>query len=1117
MADDRLDSFVTDAGKKELQDVEASLQRSLDRIKEINKNSIRFEGATAASDSIKGLKDNTDKLRKSQDEFSASLNEYIKQAQELERLNAKLAISQSEQAKQTAAAKIAIREHTRAMREQAEAENETVQNRLLANKMAKEAERQSALNKKAALEEAKQLERLTNEYLLLTDAYADAKAKAQQLGAAFGVNSKVFQDQAKIANDLHKRLSEIDKAVGDNRRNVGNYASAWNGLGNSITQVLRELPNFAQNVQIGFMAISNNLPILADELKKARLANAALAADGKATVPIWKQVSSSIFNWQTGLLAIITIAMKWKDIIKLFSPSQKIFEDIKKSLDEYKKSLDSITESSRKHAYEEKANADILYKTATDARLAMEVRISAVKELQKLYPNYLGNLSREAILTGKAADEFSRLSEAIFYNAAAKSAEKKAASAVDTYYESYDKERAALTSTNQALDKYNKAREAYLKKYPNADLNNLPIGEQENNLVSLYNRYKNLKGISDVFGDLKNKAFSDYQAFLSDAKKFANEAAKTVPGNQTEEKSIDGLRKKIADLTDQRDKLNYTTAEYIKLDKEIVRLQKILDDLTHKRRGKEKITDTTSDELSAAKRLAEAQAKLRDQQIQQDIEANKQIYEDETKNLSDRLLAYENYQSDRIYQADIAAKKEKEILQSQLTAIDEIRGKAVGKRSPAEKKLLEQEQGIRTELQAIEEKHQADIAEINRQGNEFLLKIEKEYHAKILKAVSDQEDQAKVAYTANYAYQKSLLDKKLGDQEITEARYRRSLQKLDRETQTAAINGQIAFLQNQQFFLKQLGLNTDEITKEITKLQNTANTLKSPAPDTNALKGFGVTDEDLGDLQEYIKTAQHGMEIFKGFADVGKQLSDRRIASYDAEIDAIKRRTETEIDGINASGASDEQKKKKIAELNAKEAAQEEAINAKKLQAKRKQAAIDKAINIANIISTTALAVVTTLSDKTIVPGFARIPLAALIGALGAAQLAVAISTPLPEFAKGTDHAPEGWAVTGEKGREIKITPDGDVSLTKDHANIEYLKGGTKIISADKTAEILKYIAIQQLPLLQKQPRYNNDDVVAELKDVKSGIVQAINKKQFKADSNFNWALYNNVKTGGDC
>ena len=74
-------------------------------------------------------------------------------------------------------------------------------------------------------------------------------------------------------------MSAAEQASGRFQRNVGNYASAWNGLSFSVQQVARELPSLAVSANTFFLAISNNLPILVDEIAKARKEYAAFKAE----------------------------------------------------------------------------------------------------------------------------------------------------------------------------------------------------------------------------------------------------------------------------------------------------------------------------------------------------------------------------------------------------------------------------------------------------------------------------------------------------------------------------------------------------------------------------------------------------------------------------------------------------------------------------------------------------------------------------------------------------------------------------------------------------------------------------------------------------------------------
>lgn len=143
--------------------------------------------------------------------------------------------------------------------------------------------------------------------------------------------------------NVTKELSEAEQASMRFNRNVGNYASGWNGLSVQVQQVARELPSLAIGANTFFLAISNNLPMLADELQKARKEFKALKAEGKAATPVWKQFASSLFSWQTALVAGITLLSVYgKEVIawagSLFT-AKKALSETYQSLEDYQKKV----------------------------------------------------------------------------------------------------------------------------------------------------------------------------------------------------------------------------------------------------------------------------------------------------------------------------------------------------------------------------------------------------------------------------------------------------------------------------------------------------------------------------------------------------------------------------------------------------------------------------------------------------------------------------------------------------------------------------------------------------------------------------------------------------------
>ena len=91
--------------------------------------------------------------------------------------------------------------------------------------------------------------------------------------------------------------------------------STFNGLNMSIQQIAREMPSLAMGPQMFFLAISNNLPIFADHIKQARTEYEMLMQAGQKATPVWKQVLKSLFSWQTALsTGIMLLVMYGKEI-----------------------------------------------------------------------------------------------------------------------------------------------------------------------------------------------------------------------------------------------------------------------------------------------------------------------------------------------------------------------------------------------------------------------------------------------------------------------------------------------------------------------------------------------------------------------------------------------------------------------------------------------------------------------------------------------------------------------------------------------------------------------------------------------------------------------------------
>lgn len=296
-----------------------------------------------------------------------------------------------------------------------------------------------------------------------TGSYNEMKASMLQLEKEYYNLSQAAREGAKgmdILNsigELNQQLKDIDAQMGNYQRNVGNYASGWNGLNVSIQQIARELPALSVSANTFFLAISNNLPMFVDELKKARIEYELAKKSNQTAIPVFKQVLSSLLSWQTALVVGITLLSSYGGEITKWVGS--LFDARKEldALEELQKDFNKAQLDGAKNAQDEAVRLNILYRAATDLERPMKERLTAVKELKREYPTYFNNIKDENILVGNASDSYINLAASIVAVAKARATE-------DIMVEKA-KERIALqTQYNELIRKSSEASLKYQEK-----------------------------------------------------------------------------------------------------------------------------------------------------------------------------------------------------------------------------------------------------------------------------------------------------------------------------------------------------------------------------------------------------------------------------------------------------------------------------------------------------------------------------------------------------------------------------------------------------------------------------------------------------------------------------
>jgi DNA repair exonuclease SbcCD ATPase subunit len=153
-------------------------------------------------------------------------------------------------------------------------------------------------------------------YNRLSAQYALNKIRLNQMSAAEREAADSGKKLEAETNEIYQQMIKLQEATGNYRLSVGHYQRTWDGLGISISQVVRELPAAAVSLNTFFLGISNNIPIVVDEINRLRKQNELLAAEGKEQISVTKSVVKSLFGWNTALVVLLTVfSMYGKEII----------------------------------------------------------------------------------------------------------------------------------------------------------------------------------------------------------------------------------------------------------------------------------------------------------------------------------------------------------------------------------------------------------------------------------------------------------------------------------------------------------------------------------------------------------------------------------------------------------------------------------------------------------------------------------------------------------------------------------------------------------------------------------------------------------------------------------
>jgi hypothetical protein len=899
----------------------------------------------------------------------------------------------------------------------------------------KAAQRAASEMEKAAERERKALSQLTNDYELLKKAYTDAANKAKELGVTFGTNSKVFKDAAVNAKVMYDRLLKVEMAVGQGQRAVGQY----NQAAFAMQQILRETPSIANGFAIWVSAVSNNIGGLTDAVKQMRARNEELIASGAKSIPIYKQIGAAIFSWETALILAVTaiqvVAQKWDSISGYF----------KKASDQLKE----FTATASENAAKEVANAKVLQAIAADTQQSMDMRIEAVKKLQSEYPNYLGNMSQEAILAGQTADAMERLNEALINKSIMEAYTEKIGEQAKKFVELRAKQDEYVTQLVDLQARQKKAVE---------NLNKVQYGKGE--------------GAGALVQSLNNQI-------------------KQTKDNLTETvREIGRVQTRMRNLQNEASDFGRKAAGVI------------IDPKTGKTTG----LTPNSAQLTGAKELAQAQAELRKQELTEVANQQKAIVDDVKRSINDRMVANDVYYAALIEMAKsenaAESKVEQEAIRESLRRVEDLEkrkaeikagkgGLSGAQKSQALKNIEDQlkdeelkQDAHYTRMLGIDAKYEADTEKLLIDAVKTRQQITNTGNAEWIKQQEDAFAKQKYDQLLSYEIQLQLLKDSFDKKLITRKQYDQQLKEIQHQQRILELEAQVEFDKRMLDSAQVTGDKRIELERKLAadkeallnaQATKTGKPRQASGRITDSIATlFGGADylkADLDTQQRYLQSFYEStVNLARNAADQILAINQRRI---DAEISELDRRQEQirssyafELEVINVTAATEADKQNMITQLRGQQEAQEQSYEQRRRQLAQQQARFQRTAAIASAISNTAVGVTKTLAELG--------PLAAvvipLIIASGAAQIAAISSAPIPQYAKGTEYHKGGAFIAGDGGQIEYIEEPGKKGYWSAATSTLYHgAAGTKVTPLDKYVKNVDATAGYRIGSVNKQ------------------------------------------------
>lgn len=1014
----------------------AGLER-IDSIFDIDKIEAEYErlqkvadGAYAAIDKVfaatKQFKDaNLGTLGSQTDDLTDKIKKSVVAQSELEKSKQRLAALSTEEAQKIAAVKIQIQQQT-----------------------------------KANSDNAKETLGLVDAYGRLSKAYDDAQRKAKNLAITLGESNKQTVAAEAYAKKLGDRLKTADANVGQFGKNVGNYKSAFEGLSKGAEGFIEDLGELA----LGAFTVEKAFEFFKDsiaEFNKSEQAASKLkntltnAGRGDLFEPLIKE--SHELQETLGVFAS-------NDIQESF---QKLALSGKLTADQIKKLEPVIINFSANTGKSLSDSTDLFIRALSGQKRGLEGFGLQVSDSQTKAQNFAAIMRDVAPKIANSAKEYGDTLEG---------QQKRVDIAIEDLKVKIGSEFAPALKQGEA------ALLAFISNIPNlatkaADFfEDLTIKIKGVGAALLY-----LGTVGHV--DL-TKAVGDQATIL----KLKQDFDKQQEEDAARERQLDAAAAKI-----QSDKA-FSLKDQISIQKDILKGQEeAYQNAVKTDPWQSKATLNLKKQAEFTSDLIKKLEEKPDTSIVNgtvDLELLKKINDEMAKLITLRhKLAIEidndsAGQKDSPFKIRTADAKEafdlelqdrKDMLKNQLAAF----GLDANQRKAIELDYEYDVYNIRKKYTAL----QFQILTEYKENEAQLLKDETDFFIdqaqKRLDAFQKVRDENAATSKASLEDEKNINLNVLGEQYakglISTRNYTLAKQKIEDQAAKDSIASQLKVLQDER---SKLPTDIEQATPE--QRQKIAENNAAQAGLKNQGVNVDVNAEDR-EKAKVLRIKQAIGELSKQFIDLGQSLVD---AQYQKELDALQKLTDAntklkdaELDRINQSTLSEQDKAAKVTLLNAQYQAQQDAIDLQARKIKHDQAVADKAFNVAKTIEEGIVATVTAFAEGGPV-------LAAIVGAASAVLLAKIIATPIPAYEGGTGAAGHPGGLMKTHTGELRINPDGSSAMTPDGETMSWGAKGTKIIPRHEVDRLrrlsVSQMHVDQHGILRALPREENEAAVLE-------------------------------------